>query len=115
MRSKFLDISLWEERIKEEEEKREEIRIKTLQKYERFLKKYFKGKRVKSVFLVGSILQEYKFYPFSDVDVAVEGLGEDYFKTLLDTEELLERNIDLIELEECRFKDTIPQRGKKII
>lgn len=114
MRTKPFDISLWEERIKEEEEKREERRIKTLEKYERLLRRYFKGKKTKSVFLAGSILQEYKFYPFSDVDVAVEGLGEDYFKTLLEIEGLLERNIDLIELEDIDLRMLLSKEERRL-
>ncbi|MFN3533576.1 MAG: hypothetical protein ACK41Q_13885 [Candidatus Brocadia sp.] len=42
--------------------------------------------------------EEGKFYPFSDIDVVVDGLDEDYLKTLAELEEILERNVDLIEM-----------------
>jgi len=65
--------------------------------------------------LTGSILREGKYYPFSDLDIAVEGLQEDYFKTLVQLEDLLDRNVDLIELESCRFSQEIQERGLKIL
>lgn len=112
---KTFDISIWERAIEEEYRERERERLKILEKTVETLKTYFKGKRVRSVFLVGSILEEGKFYPFSDIDVAVEGLREGYFKTLSEIEELLERGVDLVELERCRFKDAIEQNGRRII
>lgn len=112
---KTFDISIWEEMIEKGYKKREEERLKTLRKSVKILKDYFKGKRVKKVFLVGSILEEGRFYPFSDVDVAVEGLIEGYFKTLSEIEGLLERSVDLIELEKCRFKNAIERNGRRII
>lgn len=112
---KTFDISLWEKTIEKEYKKREEERLKTLKRCIKLLKDYFKDKRVERVFLVGSILEEGRFYPFSDVDVAVEGLKERYFKTLSEIEGLLERGVDLIELEKCRFKEAIERYGRRII
>ncbi|GFP28108.1 hypothetical protein HKBW3S33_01525, partial [Candidatus Hakubella thermalkaliphila] len=51
----------------------------------------------------------------SDIDVVVDGPIEGYFKTLSELEELLERSVDLIELEKCKFKDCIEKKGLKII
>ena len=115
MGSKTFDISIWEETIEKEFKKREEERLRALKKSKKVLKDYFKGKRVRKVYLVGSILEEGRFYPFSDIDVAVEGLIERYFKTLSEIEGLLERGVDLIELEKCRFKETIERNGIRII
>ncbi|GFP19926.1 hypothetical protein HKBW3S03_01430 [Candidatus Hakubella thermalkaliphila] len=112
---KTFDISLWEKAIEDEYKKREKERLKILQKSVKTLKTYFKGKGVRRVFLAGSILEEGRFYPFSDIDVVVDGLIEGYFKTLSELEELLERSVDLIELEECKFKDCIEKKGLKII
>ncbi len=86
-----------------------------LKKTARTLKAYFKNKKVKRVFLVGSILDEGGFYPFSDIDVAADGFKEDYWKTLSDLESILERNVDLIEMEKCRFKDSLIKRGFRIL
>jgi len=115
MRLKTFDISIWEKAIETEYKIREEERLMTLKKSIRILKDYFRSKGVRKVFLVGSILEKGKFYPFSDIDVAVERLRKEYFKTMSEIEGLLEKGVDLIELERCRFKDAIERNGRRII
>ncbi|MBF8275039.1 MAG: hypothetical protein HW390_112 [Candidatus Brocadiaceae bacterium] len=115
MKAKTYDISLWERSLGEEYKERKKERLDILKVSVKALKRYFKGKDVKRVFLVGSILKKSGFYPFSDIDVAVGGLKEEYFKTLLGLEDVLERNVDLIEIEKCRFKDSLERKGLKIL
>lgn len=110
-----LDIRLWEELKKGEASLREKERKKTLAETKGLLKKYFGDKRVNRVFLFGSILKKGDFYPFSDIDVVVDGLSERYFKTLCDLEEILGREVDLVEFESSRLKEAISKRGMKII
>lgn len=110
----MFDLSLWEEKILKEKEERETKRKKLLKEIIPKLKKYFKDKKVEKVYIFGSILKENFFYDFSDVDIAVEGLKEDYFRVFLDLEDLIERNIDLVELEYCKFKEEIIKRGLRI-
>ena len=47
--------------------------------------------------------------------MVVDGLEEEYFKTLTELEEMLERDIHLIELGKCRFKDSLEKRGLRIV
>jgi predicted nucleotidyltransferase len=54
------------------------------------------------------------FYDFSDVDIAVEGLKEDFFKIFSDLEDIIGRNIDLVEIEYCKFRKIIYERGLRI-
>ncbi|MFZ5452008.1 MAG: nucleotidyltransferase family protein [Thermodesulfobacteriota bacterium] len=109
------DISLWEASLEEKYRQRETQRQQVLAGAINTLKRYFRQKRVRKVYLTGSILREGKYYPFSDLDIAVEGLDEDYFETLVQLEDLLDRNVDLIDLESCRFKREIQERGLKIL
>ncbi|MBI4966232.1 MAG: nucleotidyltransferase domain-containing protein [Desulfomonile tiedjei] len=109
------DLFLWEAALLEKYRQREVLRQQILADAIEALKKYFRGKRVSKVYLTGSVLQEGKYYPFSDLDIAVEGLEEDYFETLVQLEDLLDRNVDLIELESCRFKQEIQERSLKIL
>jgi predicted nucleotidyltransferase len=109
------DISLWEANLTEKYRQREAHRGQILAEAIQALQTYFSGKRVRKVFLIGSILQLERFYTFSDVDIAVEGLEEDYFETLVELEELLDRTVDLIEMEACRFKQEIPEQGRRIL
>ncbi|MDD2904321.1 MAG: nucleotidyltransferase domain-containing protein [Syntrophales bacterium] len=109
------DISLWEATLEEKYRQREAGRQQVLAGAIDALKRYFRGKRVRKVYLTGSVLREGKYYSFSDLDIAVEGLDEDYFETLVQLEDLLDRNVDLIELESCRFKQEIQERGLEIL
>lgn len=109
------DISLWIESQKEGYKKREEKRREFLNLLIKKLNDYFKDVNVKEVYLIGSILEEGNFYEFSDVDIAVEGLKDEYFKIYGDLEQITGRSIDLIELERCRFKDILKKRGLRII
>jgi predicted nucleotidyltransferase len=108
------DISLWEKLKREEFASRERKRGKTLTDVINSLKIYFSSKKVGKVFLIGSVLKKGGFYDFSDIDIAVEGLAEDYFHTLSDLETLLEREVDLIELEGHRLREEIEKWGKRI-
>lgn len=110
-----IDLSLWSKRLDDEYREREKKRVETLSQAIELLRAYFKDKRVENVFLVGSVLEEGQFYSFSDIDVVVAGLKEEYFKTLTELEEMLERDVDLIELGKCRFKNSLQKRGLRII
>jgi uncharacterized protein len=109
------DTSLWEKSLDEEYCRREQERLRVLAEVKDRMAAFFPGKRVKAVYLTGSLFQEGKFYGFSDVDIAVEGLEEDYFSTLAALEDLLNRQVDLIELESCRFGQAIRESGLRIL
>lgn len=114
MGTRGYDISLWERLQEERAAQREQERLQTLDRAVALLQQYFASKQVDAVYLTGSVLEKGRFYPFSDIDVAVEGLKEDYLRTMVDLEHLLDRDIDLIELEKCPFRDAILQRGLRI-
>ena len=109
------DTSLWEKSLEAEYRRREQERLRVLSGVKDRMAAFFPGKRVKAVYLTGSLLQEGKFYAFSDVDIAVEGLEEDYFSVLAALEDLLDRQVDLIELESCRFGQAIRESGLRIL
>lgn len=79
------------------------------------LREYFSDKNINSVYLAGSILKEGFFYDFSDIDIVVEELREDYFRTLCELEEIFPYRVDLIELEKCLFREQILRKSLKII
>jgi len=104
-------ISLWESINKQKYLKKEELRKFFLQKTAGTLQSFFKTKNVKRVYIVGSLLNEGQFTEYSDIDIAVEGLQEDYFAVMTRLEDLLDREVDIIELEHCRFADAIKKKG----
>jgi len=109
------DTSLWERIIEKRYEDREKKRQEILQALIKNLKDYFKDKKVKKVYILGSILREGEFYEFSDIDIAVGGLEENYFRISAEIEDIVDRDIDLIELEKCRFSNNIERHGLRVI
>lgn len=107
-------LALWEQGLEAEQREREQERQRVLSRVKKDLARFFRDKQVAKVYLTGSLLREGDFYPFSDIDLAVEGLQEDYFKLLVDLEELMGRWVDVIELEKCRFREQIERHGVRI-
>ena len=93
----------------------EHLRITTLDETKEVLEKVLPDFYVDEVYITGSLLVPYKFSSRSDIDIAVKGLRqEDYFTLLSRLNEYLPRNVELIELENCRFADKIKATGLKI-
>ena len=112
----MFDTSTWDRLLQERYTEREQMRQSTLAEVVEAVRGYFRTKTVKAVYLTGSILEEGKFRPHSDIDVAVEGLPEeDYLRTLAELGYLLRREVDLIEIEKCRFRDHILQKGLRVL
>lgn len=104
----------FEEKARIREEKRNKLYTKIKENINSLNKKY---PEIKRIFLFGSILKKAKFFSNSDVDFAVEGLkGENYFALFSDLEDLCRREIQLIELENCRetLKKHIIEKGEVI-
>ncbi len=114
-KSSTFDSSLWEKILEERYAEMETKRLDFVKTVEEKLKTYFKHKNVKRVYLFGSILKEGEFYEFSDIDIAVEGLEEAYFRTCAEVEEVVGVGIDIVEMEKCRFRDSIERYGIRII
>ena len=111
----MFSTALWEKLRREKFQEKENRRKKILKQAKMDLARYFRNKRVSEVYLLGSILEPGRFSDLSDIDIAVSNLGEDYFKTFSDLEEFFSTNIDLIEMERCRFKERIYSQGLKIV
>ncbi|MDY6969834.1 MAG: nucleotidyltransferase domain-containing protein [Spirochaetota bacterium] len=111
------DISLAKKIYNEKKENQEKNRQILLEKVIDLLKEYFADKNILSVYIVGFLVKAYQYTQYSDIDIAIEGMkSEDFFKIYGDIEELLgTENIDLIELEKCRFRDSIIKEGRQII
>lgn len=112
------DISGWQKARDKKRLDREGRRKTLLKEAQQRVPDYFSKNRkeVKRVFLTGSVLEPEKFHQYSDIDIAVEGLPEVvYFRTKVELEELLNVNVDLIELENCTFRDRIETYGLRIV
>jgi predicted nucleotidyltransferase len=112
---KKYDISVWEKLIRKKTEKRENERKRIFSDTIAKLKQYFKNKKVKKVYLFGSILKRNRFHPFSDLDIGVEGLKGNSLQVGVELEKVLKREVDLILLEKCCFKTEIERYGARIL
>ena len=113
-KSRF-DISLWEKRVLRTRQQQEDLREKMLHYAREVVKNYFADRQVTQVYLTGSLLHTNKFRQHSDIDIAVEGLHNEYFKIKSELEELLDRDVEIIELEKCRFARSIRERGERLL
>jgi predicted nucleotidyltransferase len=109
------DLSRWEKALEDEAGRREAQRLQVLSQAREKIAAYFQGRRVRAVYLTGSLTRAGQFYDFSDVDIAVAGLEEDYFAALAALEDLLDRQVELIELESCPFGGVIREKGIRIV
>lgn len=109
-------IHLIEKLEKEKRQKLEHTRQAFLQKCKLEINEYFSTLIVDEVYLTGSILKAGKFSNRSDIDIAVKGLPDGmYFKTIFELEQIIDRKIEIIELEKCNFAEKIRTTGLKLI
>ena len=65
-------------------------------------------------YIFGSVASTGRYKSASDVDVAVSGLDTlDYFAFIGDISELMNQQVDVVRLEECRFSQSIISKGIK--
>jgi uncharacterized protein len=93
-------------------EERELLRSATLELLERSLAK--SPIPVEEAFVFGSLVRPFSFDSRSDVDLAVHALDpRDYFSLKTYLEQELQREVDLLEIETCRFSDKIRRTGQR--
>ncbi len=111
METTLLDQILAEKREERERERREMLE-KALKLVERLSGRY----GFRQAVLFGSVLKEGRFCEDSDVDIAVEALpGEHFFALAAELSRTLGREVDLVELETCRFSGKIRKEGLRWI
>lgn len=100
-----------EEKVKHQ---REEERKTLLQKVTSTLEKEFKGSSVE-VYLIGSIIQPYRFTSRSDVDIVLKNYKEDRFDLWAKLERMIDRKIEVILFEKCQFQEFVLKEGFKVV
>mgnify|MGYP005846560785 CR=1 FL=1 len=102
-----LDQIIQERRLKLEQE-RQELIIKTQQWLDQFSTEY----GINKAYLFGSVTTPGKFHANSDIDLAIESIyPEKYCLAISLLSTYLERNVDLIQLAHCPFRERIRQTG----
>ncbi len=102
-------------RGKEEKEKsqKEEERKTLLAKLIEILEREFKGSAVE-VYLIGSIIQPFRFSTRSDIDIVLKNYQKDRFDFWVHLEREVGRKIEIIPFETCRFQDFVLKEGFRV-
>lgn len=103
--------SRWFQFVQKEQEDREKIRKRILHDVVKTLQLLMEKYTWKEIYLFGSLVQEGRFKPNSDVDIAVLGLNKfDYYTFIGEVSQILNRRVDVIRLEECHFSSSIVKK-----
>lgn len=103
---------LLEQAIRHRKEMREELRRRLLKKIFSVLDELSPKYGYKEAYIFGSITEEGKFNPESDIDIAVTGLkNEKYFAFMAELFNKLEYEVDVVQLENSRLREKIESRG----
>ena len=115
MKQKF-PYFLWLQSAEEEEKEREKIRREVLREIDEALEILAMRYSWNDLYLFGSIIRTGRFTQSSDIDIAVRGLKKlDYFAFVGDISAILNRSVDVINLEDCHFSDSIVSGGVRWI
>lgn len=107
-----MPFELIEKIYKEKDRKREELRKSTLSRLSSVLESLAGVVRFDKAYMFGSIVKPHSFNVDSDLDVAFEGLEkEKFFQVVAYLSREMERDVDVVELERCRFREKIEKEG----
>ncbi|QJA06349.1 nucleotidyltransferase domain-containing protein [Thermosulfurimonas marina] len=95
-----------------EKARREALRQKVLSRTQRALGELYSRIPFRRAFIFGSLVRPGAFGDHSDVDIALEGLPpERFWEAVALLSEILEREVDVLPLEEARFRKKIEKEG----
>ena len=114
MNQQKFDFSVWEKNSARKSEEREKSRQFVLERLDKALRVLSEKYVWHGIFLFGSVTREGAFHENSDVDIGIEGLDPlQHHEFVGELSRLLERDVDVVLLEECGFGDRIKKKGLK--
>ncbi|MEW5768011.1 MAG: nucleotidyltransferase domain-containing protein [bacterium] len=109
------DFSVLEAGLKKKRELKEKERQDLLKHFIDVLANLREKYNLSEAFVFGSIVKPGRFIGNSDLDVAVKGLRNDrYFEFVTEISDKMSREVDVVELEKCRFAEKIRKEGIKV-
>ena len=103
---------VWHQRRQRKYHQFEQVRLNTIDAINNALNHLAKRYTWDDAYIFGSAIRTGRYRSASDVDIAVSGLDTlDYFAFIGDISELLNKRVDVVRLEECRFSQSIISRG----
>ncbi len=109
---KTFKTTLLDRRLREKRRENEKLRQQTLQRVLELLPPLARKYGFRRAYVFGSVVKKGRFRKNSDIDVAIEGLGDQhYFKFMADLCDRLEREVDIIQIENHRLRKRILETG----
>jgi len=106
------DVSLWKQALKVHADACEDLRQKVFQELRDALCLLSEKYDWDDLYIFGSILNRGGFSERSDVDIALGGLNKfQHYRFVADISMILNREVDVVLLEDCPFAETIQKKG----
>ena len=106
------DISIWKRALIKNRHARERLRLHTMDKVFNAIEQLSHSYQWDDLYAFGSATESERFGEVSDIDIGVEGLDKLlYYRFVADLSGLIEREVDVVRLEDCHFADAIRTRG----
>ena len=106
------DISQWKQLVCQKAETQETVRRKVLQSVYQALDQLSDVYSWDDAFIFGSVTQPGRFFGASDIDIGIRGLDRFLlYEFIGKISMLLDRDVDVVRLEECRFAEKITSKG----
>jgi len=106
--------SVWYQGRQRKYHQLEQARLNTIDAIKKALNHLEERYTWDDAYIFGSVVGEGRYKSASDVDIALSGLDTlDYFAFIGDISELLNKRVDVVRLEECRFSQSIISKGIK--
>lgn len=106
------DISIWERADRQNRESREQSRQKVLKDLSGALDQLSLNYKWDELYIFGSVSQSDRFSERSDVDIGIQGLDKHmHYRFVAELSNLMERDVDVVRLEDCSFAEAIRTRG----
>ena len=106
--------SVWHQRRQKKHHQLEQARLNTLDIIKEALNHLAKRYTWDDAYIFGSVTSPGRYGSASDLDIALSGLDKfDYFAFIGDISELLNKRVDVVRIEECRFSQSIISKGIK--
>jgi predicted nucleotidyltransferase len=108
------DPYIWRQNRHRQKQSYEKIRISILGQICEALTALSHQYGWEEVYVFGSVIQPGRFQPRSDIDIAIKGLDKfQLYSFISDISSSLQRDVDVIALEECPFSEFIIKKGVK--
>lgn len=108
------DPYIWRQRRRKRLEDYENIRRAVLSEIEDAIESLTGEYEWEEIYLFGSIIKPGRFQPDSDVDIGIKGLNKFALYAFIgDISAILNRDVDVVRMEECPFAEKIMKSGVK--